>query len=72
MVDVALWAMSPVKGLFLQDNAIKTCETEFPTLLSNHHKCLGGIYVNSAYTHPICQRMSDLEDDVGFSVEELK
>ena len=71
MLQIASWAMQEVNGVFLQDNAKKTSAISFPRMLFNRHKCMGSYQFMLDFTRPICTRMLELLDDVGFTQEEL-
>ena len=71
MLRIASWAMQEVNGVFLQENAKKTSAISFPRMLYNRHKCMGSYQFLLNFTRPICTRMLELQDDVGFTQEEL-
>jgi hypothetical protein len=71
MLQIASWAMQEVKTLFIQDNAKKTCAISFPRMLLHRHKRKADNQFILDFTRPICTRMLDLQDDVGFTQEEL-
>jgi len=71
MLRIASWAMQEVNGVFLQENAKKTSAISFPRMLYNRHKCMGSYQFLLNFTRPICTRILELQDDVGFTQEEL-
>ena len=71
MLQIASWAMHEVKTLYIQDNAKKTCAMSFPRMLYHRHKCKADYQFMLNFTRPICTRMLELQDNVGFTQEEL-
>ena len=67
MLQIASWAMQEVKTLYIQDNAKKTCATSFPWMLYHRHKCKADYQFMLDFTRPICTKMLELQDDVGFT-----
>jgi hypothetical protein len=71
MLQIASWAIQEVKTLFIQDNAKKNCAISFPRMLYHRHKCKADYQFMLDFTHPICTRMIDLQENVRFTQEEL-